>query len=159
MMNFEVLCLEGMNFDFWGSQSLTRRSTRDQIPNCSSSLNLGRRWLLTHIFTVRLQSVMAYFNKHSGKSREEAKLMFLKIIYKWPTFGSAFFEVKVNTLLLLHPIPNAKTFTQLTDSKLIPDFEQEPWRSLKCCLANHRDGVTRDSPDRHQQAWSQSHWP
>lgn len=40
---------------------------------------------------------MAYFNKQSGKSREEAKLMFLKIVYKWPTFGSAFFEVKVNT--------------------------------------------------------------
>uniref|UniRef100_A0A8C1FJK0 Myosin VIIA n=1 Tax=Cyprinus carpio carpio TaxID=630221 RepID=A0A8C1FJK0_CYPCA len=38
--------------------------------------------------------VVMYFNKHSGKSREEAKLMFLEIIYKWPTFGSAFFEVK-----------------------------------------------------------------
>ncbi|XP_052393989.1 unconventional myosin-VIIa [Carassius gibelio] len=38
--------------------------------------------------------VVTYFNKHSGKSREEAKLMFLEIIYKWPTFGSAFFEVK-----------------------------------------------------------------
>lgn len=43
------------------------------------------------------QSVVAYFNKHAGKSREEAKLIFLKIIYKWQTFGSAFFEVKVNT--------------------------------------------------------------
>ena len=42
---------------------------------------------------------MAYFNKHAGKSREEAKLMFLKIIFKWATFGSAFFEVKVTILL------------------------------------------------------------
>lgn len=40
--------------------------------------------------------MVAYFNKQAGKTREEAKLMFLKIIYKWPTFGSAFFEVKVN---------------------------------------------------------------
>ncbi|XP_041851794.1 myosin VIIAa isoform X4 [Melanotaenia boesemani] len=38
------------------------------------------------------RSVVAYFNKQAGKSREEAKLMFLKIIFKWPTFGSAFFE-------------------------------------------------------------------
>lgn len=47
------------------------------------------------------QSVVAYFNKQAGKSREEAKLMFLKIIYKWPTFGSAFFEVKVKTCCFL----------------------------------------------------------
>uniref|UniRef100_W5L375 Myosin VIIAa n=1 Tax=Astyanax mexicanus TaxID=7994 RepID=W5L375_ASTMX len=43
------------------------------------------------------RSVVAYFNKHAGKSREEAKLLFLKIIFKWPTFGSAFFEVKQTT--------------------------------------------------------------
>ncbi|XP_036070844.1 myosin VIIAa [Oryzias melastigma] len=43
------------------------------------------------------RSIVAYFNKQAGKSREEAKLMFLKIIYKWPTFGSAFFEVKQTT--------------------------------------------------------------
>ena len=44
------------------------------------------------------QSIVSLYNKHSGKSREEAKLYFLKIIYKWPTFGSAFFEVKVNVV-------------------------------------------------------------
>ncbi|XP_048837156.1 myosin VIIAa isoform X3 [Brienomyrus brachyistius] len=43
------------------------------------------------------RSVVAYFNRHAGKSREEAKLMFLKIIFKWATFGSAFFEVKQTT--------------------------------------------------------------
>ncbi|XP_061733638.1 unconventional myosin-VIIa-like isoform X4 [Nerophis ophidion] len=43
------------------------------------------------------RSVVAFFNKQAGKSQEEAKLMFLKIIYKWPTFGSAFFEVKQTT--------------------------------------------------------------
>eukprot|EP00075_Anas_platyrhynchos_P031532 XP_027320785.1 unconventional myosin-VIIa [Anas platyrhynchos] len=44
-----------------------------------------------------LQSIVAYYNKHAGKTREEAKLAFLKIIFKWPTFGSAFFEVKQTT--------------------------------------------------------------
>ncbi|KAI2653336.1 Unconventional myosin-VIIa [Labeo rohita] len=43
------------------------------------------------------RSIVAYFNRHAGKSREEAKLMFLKVIFKWPTFGSAFFEVKQTT--------------------------------------------------------------
>uniref|UniRef100_A0A3B3ZWZ4 Myosin VIIAb n=1 Tax=Periophthalmus magnuspinnatus TaxID=409849 RepID=A0A3B3ZWZ4_9GOBI len=43
------------------------------------------------------RSIMSLYNKHSGKTREEAKLSFLKIIYKWPTFGSAFFEVKQTT--------------------------------------------------------------
>lgn len=64
-----------------------------------------------------LQSVVAYFNKHAGKSREEAKLMFLKIIYKWPTFGSAFFEVKVIT-----PELNTLVFISFYDLISIPLF-------------------------------------
>ncbi|EGW04278.1 Myosin-VIIa [Cricetulus griseus] len=47
------------------------------------------------------RSIIAYFNKHAGKSKEEAKLAFLKLIFKWPTFGSAFFEVK--DILTTHP--------------------------------------------------------
>uniref|UniRef100_A0A8C6XBM7 Myosin VIIA n=1 Tax=Naja naja TaxID=35670 RepID=A0A8C6XBM7_NAJNA len=43
------------------------------------------------------RSIVAYFNKHAGKTREDAKLAFLKIIFRWPTFGSAFFEVKQTT--------------------------------------------------------------
>ena len=42
------------------------------------------------------QAIVAVFNRDSGKSREDAKVDFLKVIYKWPTFGSAFFEVKVS---------------------------------------------------------------
>uniref|UniRef100_A0A3P9JH00 Myosin VIIAb n=1 Tax=Oryzias latipes TaxID=8090 RepID=A0A3P9JH00_ORYLA len=43
------------------------------------------------------RSIMTLYNKHSGKTREDARLSFLKVIYKWPTFGSAFFEVKQTT--------------------------------------------------------------
>ncbi|XP_077987827.1 myosin-VIIa-like [Glandiceps talaboti] len=43
------------------------------------------------------RAIIAVYNKHSGKTRDEAKIAFLKIIYRWPTFGSAFFEVRQTT--------------------------------------------------------------
>ncbi|XP_059335252.1 unconventional myosin-VIIb isoform X2 [Ammospiza nelsoni] len=40
------------------------------------------------------KSIIAAYSKHEGKTVDEAKIAFLKIIHRWPTFGSAFFEVK-----------------------------------------------------------------
>ncbi|KAM6414628.1 unconventional myosin-VIIb [Rhynochetos jubatus] len=40
------------------------------------------------------KSIIAAYSKHEGKTVDEAKIAFLKMIYRWPTFGSAFFEVK-----------------------------------------------------------------
>ncbi|NXC88659.1 MYO7A protein, partial [Cercotrichas coryphoeus] len=40
------------------------------------------------------KSIMAAYSKHEGKTVDEAKIAFLKMIHRWPTFGSAFFEVK-----------------------------------------------------------------
>ncbi|XP_071800973.1 myosin-VIIa-like isoform X2 [Asterias amurensis] len=40
------------------------------------------------------RAIVAAYNQHSGKSRDKAKIAFLKIVYRWPTFGSSFFEVK-----------------------------------------------------------------
>ena len=59
------------------------------------------------------QSIVTAYNRDAGKSAEEAKVSFLKIIYKWPTFGSAFFEVKVRNpcfLLLMLFAWNAEEF-------------------------------------------------
>ncbi|CAM9311704.1 unnamed protein product [Bubo scandiacus] len=40
------------------------------------------------------KSIIAAYSKHEGKTVDEAKIAFLKMIHRWPTFGSAFFEVK-----------------------------------------------------------------
>lgn len=50
------------------------------------------------------QAIVAAYNKHQGKTQNEAKISFLKIIYRWPTFGSAFFEVKVRFGFFFHCI-------------------------------------------------------
>ncbi|OUC44934.1 FERM central domain protein, partial [Trichinella nativa] len=68
----------------------------DNASNLSSSL----ADLLPKVFLKMASSVdwkrhiLSYYHKGSFMSREEAKVQFLKVIYKWPTFGSAFFEVK-----------------------------------------------------------------
>lgn len=49
------------------------------------------------MFLFPIQHIIGYYNKNAGMSSEEAKVEFLRIIYKWPTFGSAFFEVKQTT--------------------------------------------------------------
>ncbi|XP_055346543.1 myosin-VIIa-like [Paramacrobiotus metropolitanus] len=43
------------------------------------------------------RSITASFNGDTGYSEDDAKVAFLKYIAKWPTFGSAFFEVRQTT--------------------------------------------------------------
>ena len=43
------------------------------------------------------KKIVGAFNKHGSKSKVDAKIMFLKVIAQWQTFGSAFFEVKQTT--------------------------------------------------------------
>lgn len=50
------------------------------------------------------QNILLAYDKNKEKTVEEAKTAFLKWICRWPTFGSAFFEVKVG---LPHPQPSS----------------------------------------------------
>ncbi|XP_036321270.1 myosin-VIIa [Rhagoletis pomonella] len=43
------------------------------------------------------RAIVASYNQDGGMTSEDAKVAFLKIVYRWPTFGSAFFEVKQTT--------------------------------------------------------------
>ncbi|KAA0203334.1 hypothetical protein HAZT_HAZT001173 [Hyalella azteca] len=43
------------------------------------------------------KQITKHFNDTAGMSKEDVKLEFLKVIFQWPTFGSAFFEVRQNS--------------------------------------------------------------
>ena len=43
------------------------------------------------------KNISAAYFKHGLMNKDDAKIKFLEIIYQWPTFGSAFFEVKQTT--------------------------------------------------------------
>lgn len=43
------------------------------------------------------RAIVGAYNENASLSQEESKIAFLKILHRWPTFGSAFFEVKQTT--------------------------------------------------------------
>jgi len=46
-----------------------------------------------------LQNIVKLYNQDLHMAPKDAKINFLQLIYKWQTFGSAFFEVKVHCVL------------------------------------------------------------
>ncbi|XP_010635965.1 unconventional myosin-VIIb isoform X1 [Fukomys damarensis] len=58
---------------------------RDLVPENLTRLLSSEEWR---------KSLLLEFDKHQDKTVQEAKVAFLKWICRWPTFGSAFFEVK-----------------------------------------------------------------
>ncbi|XP_016057170.1 PREDICTED: unconventional myosin-VIIb [Miniopterus natalensis] len=58
---------------------------RELVPENLTRLMSSEEWR---------KSILLAYDKHKDKTVEEAKVAFLKWICRWPTFGSAFFEVK-----------------------------------------------------------------
>ncbi|XP_036093884.1 unconventional myosin-VIIb isoform X3 [Rousettus aegyptiacus] len=58
---------------------------RELVPENLTRLMSSEEWR---------KSILLACEKHRDKTAEEAKVAFLKWICRWPTFGSAFFEVK-----------------------------------------------------------------
>ncbi|KAG9433649.1 myosin-VIIa isoform X3 [Apis mellifera carnica] len=67
---------------------LCRQMLRELIPGDLVKVQSSNDWK---------RSIIAAYNQDAGMSPEDAKITFLKIVYRWPTFGSAFFEVKQST--------------------------------------------------------------
>ena len=66
--------------------------TKADISSCLKSLIPSDLAKIMSSHEWKKEIARAY-NKDSGMSPDEAKIAFLKVIYRWPTYGSAFFEV------------------------------------------------------------------
>lgn len=65
-----------------------RQMLRELIPSDLTKIQGSNDWK---------RAIVSAYNQDSGMTPEDAKITFLKIVYRWPTFGSAFFEVKQTT--------------------------------------------------------------
>ena len=94
------------------------------------------------------REIIKCYNQDSGMTPEDAKVAFLKVIYRWPTFGSAFFEVKQTTdpnypELLLVAI-NKQGVSLIHPQTKVTFFISEPsekniifWKKLQDVLVTH----------------------
>ncbi|XP_063242397.1 myosin-VIIa-like isoform X2 [Bacillus rossius redtenbacheri] len=89
----EAVKLAGLLFrtkfgDVNESQSIVPRILEDLVPSNLVKLYSIKDWT---------KHITASYQQQIGMTSDEAKIAFLQHIYVWPTFGSAFFEVKQTT--------------------------------------------------------------
>ena len=76
--------------------------------------------------------ISQFYNRDAGKTPEDAKIAFLKLIFKWPTFGSAFFEVKVRIYVIsLYTGPRVKSLWGLSSQMAL----DKPCMEMSSCSA------------------------
>lgn len=134
------------------------------------------------------QSILLACDKHRDKTVQEAKTAFLKWICRWPTFGSAFFEVKVGLSPTQTSLPKqAPPSPGPRSLHFSPNMSwsgagRQVWKEHMCtCVhvsrqvapwlpglgndhcapspANLGALLPRHHPHRHQPAWSSAHPP
>ncbi|XP_012505369.1 PREDICTED: unconventional myosin-VIIb [Propithecus coquereli] len=69
----------------WSQLASVPKILRELVPENLTRLMSSEEWK---------KSILLAYDKHRDKTVEEAKVAFLTWICRWPTFGSAFFEVK-----------------------------------------------------------------
>ena len=92
---------------------------------------------------IRLQSpedwkkaIVAQYTKHASLSSDAAKSAFLKHISRWPTFGSAFFDVKVSDAAPC--VSTAVLASQWSGVALPAEWTSQLTCTTICCLDNFR---------------------
>ncbi|KAK0093858.1 hypothetical protein PV326_012464 [Microctonus aethiopoides] len=74
-------------------------NNRDELATISNKIRDYIPADLIHIHSVNdwKKLIISAYNQQSDMSKTDGKLQFLQYIHQWPTFGSAFFEVKQST--------------------------------------------------------------
>lgn len=121
------------------------------------------------IYICNFQIIVASYNKQAGMTVEEAKVAFLKVVYRWPTFGCAFFEVKVRvaahasqTLLYLaiySPFGWVGGFFFQSDVVMTTVRKVFSFALITFFSANVRTKFSRYCSNSHQQARTHHHPP
>lgn len=92
------------------------------------------------------KAITDQYNDHDGMSPDGAKTEFLNIVHRWPTFGSAFFEVRVS-LIDERPLHLSSSLNLITNHEVVTN-QQNGDTNLpdNLLVAINRHGVSLIDP-------------